>query len=53
VPYEGHGPDAAEADADANILGRHKPGSIDPVESEGEDYQEDVRSKEAMRRFAD
>jgi hypothetical protein len=46
IPYEGHGPDAAEADEEAALLGRHKEGSPDPVEEEGEDYQYDERTKE-------
>ena len=46
IPYEGHGPDAAEADEEADDRGRHKEGSPDPVEEEGEDYQYDVRTKE-------
>src|SRR5213079_3183758 len=50
VPYEGHGPNAAEADAEADIRGRHKPGSADPIEDEGEEYQEDVRTREAENR---
>ena len=46
IPYEGHGPNAAEADEEADIHGRHKEGSPDPVEEEGEDYEYDVRTKE-------
>jgi hypothetical protein len=46
VAYGGHGPDAAEADAEADIHGRHKEGSPDPVEEEGETYQYDERTKD-------
>jgi hypothetical protein len=46
VPYEGHGPNAAEADEEADERGRHKEGSPDPVEEEGEIYQYDERTKE-------
>jgi len=53
VPYEGHGPDAVEADAEATIEGRHKPGSPDPIENEGVEYEEDVRTEEVEKRMAD
>jgi hypothetical protein len=46
IPYEGHGPNAEEADADADERGRHKEGSPEPVEEEGENYEYDVRTKE-------
>jgi hypothetical protein len=46
VAYEGHGPNAAEADAEEDIHGRHKEGSPDPVEEEGETYQYDERTTE-------
>jgi hypothetical protein len=51
VSYEGHGPDAAEADEDAALAGRHKPGSGEAVESEGLEYQEDVITSEVEGRF--
>jgi hypothetical protein len=49
--YEGHGPDAAEADEEAAVLGRHKPGSGEAIESEGLEYQEDVITEEVGERF--
>jgi hypothetical protein len=53
VPYEGHGPDAVEADAEATIEGRHKPGSPEPIENEGVEYEEDVRTAEVEIRSSD
>jgi hypothetical protein len=48
IPYEGHGPDAAEADEEAALLGRHKDGSSEPLEEEGERYEYDVRTQEIV-----
>jgi hypothetical protein len=53
VAYEGHGPNAAEADEEADVRGRHRPGTADPIENEGIEYEEDVRDAEVEMRLGD
>jgi hypothetical protein len=52
MAYEGHGPNAAEADAEGAMSGQVKPHSADPVENEGLAYQDDVITREVEDRLS-